>query len=152
MCSNGKNLSDFTYVGNVVASHLLAAEHLTPGSVACGKAYIITNDEPIGFWDFAGLLMDEIKMPRPSIHVPYKLVLGISLFLQVLFAVLSPIVSLKTTFTPQVVRLAGTTHYYNCNRAKNEIGYRPFVSMADGIKISVQYVLARQAEQRNKKK
>lgn len=34
---DGKNVVDFTYVGNVVHGHILAAENLNPGSPICGK-------------------------------------------------------------------------------------------------------------------
>ena len=40
---DGKNLIDAVYVENAAAAHLLAADALSPGSVACGKAYFITN-------------------------------------------------------------------------------------------------------------
>ena len=35
--SDGKNLVDFTFVGNVVQGHILAAEHLGPDSPVNGK-------------------------------------------------------------------------------------------------------------------
>ena len=43
MIGDGENLMDFTYVGNVVQAHLLAAEKLQPGSPVAGQAYFITN-------------------------------------------------------------------------------------------------------------
>ena len=33
----GENIVDFTFVENVVHGHILAAEHLGPDSVVCGK-------------------------------------------------------------------------------------------------------------------
>lgn len=56
---DNSNLWDFTYVDNVAYAHILAAENLlTPekdldyGSAA-GEAFMITNGEPVCFWDFA---------------------------------------------------------------------------------------------------
>ena len=56
---DNSNLWDFTYVDNVAYAHILAAENLlTPeenlehGSAA-GETFIITNGEPVYFWDFA---------------------------------------------------------------------------------------------------
>ena len=43
MIGNGENMYDFTYVGNVVQAHLLAAEKLTLASPIAGQAYFITN-------------------------------------------------------------------------------------------------------------
>jgi sterol-4alpha-carboxylate 3-dehydrogenase (decarboxylating) len=56
---DNSNLWDFTYVDNVAYAHILAAENLlTPekdlesGSGA-GETFLITNGEPVYFWDFA---------------------------------------------------------------------------------------------------
>ena len=43
MIGSGENMYDFTYVGNVVQAHLLAAEKLTLASPIAGQAYFITN-------------------------------------------------------------------------------------------------------------
>ena len=37
------------------------------------------------------------------------------------------------------VRLAGTYHYYNCQRAKNDFGYQPVVSYEEGLHQSLDY-------------
>ena len=64
---NGKNLFDWTYVGNAVEAHVEAAyalleDHGIPlSSISTerrvdGEAFLITNDEPMALWDFARLL------------------------------------------------------------------------------------------------
>ena len=47
--------------------------------------------------------------------------------------VLSPLVTIKPTFSPMRVALAGTHHYYSCVRAKRELGYKPVVEMDEAI-------------------
>ncbi|KAK5987317.1 Sterol-4-alpha-carboxylate 3-dehydrogenase ERG26 [Cladobotryum mycophilum] len=57
------NIFDFTYVGNVAHSHLLAARLLLATAAAPtvpldhervdGEVFFITNDAPVYFWDFA---------------------------------------------------------------------------------------------------
>ena len=42
-----KNLVDITYIDNAVAAHLLALDKLGVGSACSGKAYFISNDEPL---------------------------------------------------------------------------------------------------------
>jgi sterol-4alpha-carboxylate 3-dehydrogenase (decarboxylating) len=74
------NLWDFTYVDNVAHAHLLAAENLlTPekglvkGSAA-GEAFIITNDQPVYFWDFArGVWAGFGHVNRSRIYIPMSL-------------------------------------------------------------------------------
>ncbi|XP_068596661.1 sterol-4-alpha-carboxylate 3-dehydrogenase, decarboxylating [Brachionichthys hirsutus] len=135
---DGTNLVDFTFVENVVHGHILAAESLQPGSSTCGKAYHITNDEPVRFWDFLSELLVGLGYKPPRYHLPYPLVYGLALLLWLLALILRPLVSFKPTFTPMRVALAGTYHYYSCDRAKRDLGYKPVVGLKEGIQRTVQ--------------
>lgn len=135
---DGTNLVDFTFVENVVHGHILAAERLRPDSPICGKPYHITNDEPIRFWDFMSEVLVGLGYDPPRYHLPYILVYGLALILWLLAVILRPLVSFKPTFTPMRVALAGTHHYYSCERAKQDMGYKPLVSLKEGIACTVQ--------------
>ncbi|PWA23411.1 hypothetical protein CCH79_00005891 [Gambusia affinis] len=130
---DGTNLVDFTYVENVVHGHILAAEHLRADSPICGKPYHITNDEPIRFWDFMSEVLVGLGYAAPRFHLPYMLVYRLALLLWLLAWILHPFMSFKPTFTPMRVALAGTYHYYSCERAKEHLGYKPVVSLKEGI-------------------
>ncbi|XP_040030684.2 sterol-4-alpha-carboxylate 3-dehydrogenase, decarboxylating isoform X2 [Gasterosteus aculeatus] len=135
---DGTNVVDFTYVENVVHGHILAAERLRPGSPICGKPYHITNDEPVRFWDFMSEVLVGLGYAAPRYHLPYAVVYGLALLLWLLALILRPLVSFKPTFTPMRVALAGTHHYYSCERAKRDLGYKPLVSLKEGIARTVQ--------------
>ncbi|XP_029627755.1 sterol-4-alpha-carboxylate 3-dehydrogenase, decarboxylating isoform X2 [Salmo trutta] len=135
---DGSNLVDFTFVDNVVHGHILAAESLRPESPICGKAYHITNDEPVRFWDFMSDILVGLGYAAPRYHLPYTLVYGLALLLWLLSLLLSPLVAFKPTFTPMRVALAGTHHFYSCSRAKQDMGYKPVVSLKDGIRRTVE--------------
>ncbi|XP_076878880.1 sterol-4-alpha-carboxylate 3-dehydrogenase, decarboxylating isoform X2 [Brachyhypopomus gauderio] len=130
---DGSNLVDFTYVENVVHGHILAAEHLKQDSPLCGKAYHITNDEPVLFWDFMSKVLVGLGYDAPRYHLPYMLVYGIALLLWILTLLLGPLVTIKPTFTPMRVALAGKHHYYSCARAKKDLGYQPLVGLQEAI-------------------
>ncbi|XP_076467798.1 sterol-4-alpha-carboxylate 3-dehydrogenase, decarboxylating-like isoform X2 [Babylonia areolata] len=135
---DGKNLVDFTYVDNVVHGHILASEKLAKDSPVCGKAYHITNDEPVYFWTFMSRLVQGLGYEAPHINLPYLLVYLIALLLMLVSKVVSPVVSFTPTFTPMKVALAGTHHFYLCDRAKKDMGYKPIVSLDEGIQLTVQ--------------
>ncbi|NXJ20058.1 NSDHL protein, partial [Dicrurus megarhynchus] len=135
---DGKNLVDFTYVENVVHGHILAAEKLHKGSALCGKAFHITNDEPIPFWTFMSRILTGLDYDPPKYHIPYWLAYYLALLLSLLLALLRPLVTIKATFTPMRVALAGTFHYYSCERAKRAMGYSPVVSLDEAIARTVQ--------------
>ena len=44
---DGKNLVDGVYIDNAACAHLNAAEKLSPDAACAGKAYFITQGEPI---------------------------------------------------------------------------------------------------------
>ncbi|XP_058505995.1 sterol-4-alpha-carboxylate 3-dehydrogenase, decarboxylating [Solea solea] len=135
---DGTNLVDFTFVENVVHGHILAAEHLRPDSPICGKPYHITNDEPVRFWDFMSEVLVGLGYAAPRYRLPYTFVYGLAVLLWLLALILRPLVSFKPTFTPMRVALAGTHHYYSCDRAKQDMSYKPVVSLKEGIARTVQ--------------
>uniref|UniRef100_A0A8C4QNH3 Sterol-4-alpha-carboxylate 3-dehydrogenase, decarboxylating n=1 Tax=Eptatretus burgeri TaxID=7764 RepID=A0A8C4QNH3_EPTBU len=131
---DGKNVVDFTYVDNVVLGHILAAETLEEGSPICGKAYHVTNDEPISFWNFMGQMLQGLGYEPPRRHIPYLLVYSFALILSWLCMLLRPLIHLSPgTFTPMRVALASTHHYYSCENAKRDLGYKPIVSLEEAI-------------------
>lgn len=138
MIGNGKNLVDFTYVENVVHGHILAAEHLQKDSPLCGKSYHITNDEPIPFWTFLSRILVGLNYDAPKYCIPYWLAYYLALFLSLIVLILSPLVRIKPTFSPMRVALAGTFHYYSCEAAKKDMGYRPVVRLEEALEKTIQ--------------
>jgi len=105
---------------------ILAAENLYEGSPANGNAYHVDDGVPIGFWTFAGDVMQLWDMPRPSIPLPYTLLLSLSILVSWILLLLRPLTGeIKFSFNPSRIRLAGTHHYYSSARAVKDLGYRP---------------------------
>lgn len=73
----------------------------------------------------------------PSSHLPYWLLYWLAWLLHLLTILLSPFVTLQPTFTPMRVALAGTHHYYSCERAKQELGYSPTVDFTVAVKRTI---------------
>ncbi|XP_060105692.1 sterol-4-alpha-carboxylate 3-dehydrogenase, decarboxylating [Heteronotia binoei] len=138
MIGDGKNLVDFTFVENVVHGHILAAERLQKDSSICGKAFHITNDEPIPFWEFMSRILTGLNYDAPKYRIPYWLAYYLALLLSLIVSLLSPFITINPTFTPMRVALAGTFHYYSCAQAKRDMGYKPLVSLDEAVAITVQ--------------
>ncbi len=69
----------------------------------------------------------------PKYHLPYWLVYFIALVVQFFCTLLSPLVTINPTFSPMRVALSGTHHYYSCERAKKDFGFKPVVDFDDGV-------------------
>uniref|UniRef100_A0A0D9Z8N9 3-beta hydroxysteroid dehydrogenase/isomerase domain-containing protein n=1 Tax=Oryza glumipatula TaxID=40148 RepID=A0A0D9Z8N9_9ORYZ len=64
---DGMNCDDFVYVENVVHGHICAEKTLSTkegSKISGGKAYFITNMEPINLWDFLYMLLEELGYKR----------------------------------------------------------------------------------------
>eukprot|EP00042_Codosiga_hollandica_P046690 m.494037 g.494037 ORF g.494037 m.494037 type:complete len:344 (+) comp57287_c0_seq2:57-1088(+) len=130
---DGKNIVDFTHVLNVVHGHIEAAVHLKEGSPLCAQAYNITNCEPVLFWDMMASIATGLGYAAPTRNLPYALVYFLAVILELLLWIVSPIKTIKATFTPMRVALAGTHHYYSPAKAQRDFNYKPIVPFQQGL-------------------
>ena len=72
---SGENRVDLTPVSNVVDAILLALQ--APEQV-CGKAYNITNTEPIALWPQIAKILEQLGMEAPEQKVPFWLVKSVA--------------------------------------------------------------------------
>ena len=54
---DGKNLVDMIYVENAARAHLQAADALTPESKVAGRAYFLSQGEPVNCWQWIDELL-----------------------------------------------------------------------------------------------
>jgi sterol-4alpha-carboxylate 3-dehydrogenase (decarboxylating) len=134
---DGSNIVDFTYVGNVVHGHLLAAAKVTPGHVSNGQVYFITNDEPVLFWDFLARIQVGFGYDAHTLHLPYKPLLALATAVQAFLSLIAPIKRVELTFSPSRLQIAGTFHYYSCAAAKRDLGYKPVWSVEEGLALTL---------------
>ncbi|EOO02089.1 putative sterol-4-alpha-carboxylate 3-dehydrogenase protein [Phaeoacremonium minimum UCRPA7] len=144
------NMFDFTYVVNVAHAHLLAARALLHSSEANimpldhekvdGEAFLITNDSPIYFWDFARVIWNEAGSEYGTDHV-WVLPREVGLTLASLSELFYAIIRKSPTFTRQRVVYATMTRYYDISKAKRRLGYKPIVPLEDGLRRAVRWTL-----------
>ncbi|XP_072013240.1 short-chain dehydrogenase/reductase family 42E member 1-like [Amphiura filiformis] len=119
--------TEWVHVDNLVNGHLLAAEAMTEKKeyVAAGEVYFITDDSPINSFEFLRPLIEGLGYTYPKITLPYNVMYCISLFLEIIFGV----VSLFYSFTPLMVRTelfqVAVHHTFNITKAKTQLGYVP---------------------------
>ncbi|KAL2262852.1 hypothetical protein VTK26DRAFT_9239 [Humicola hyalothermophila] len=144
------NLFDFTYVENVAHAHLLAARALLVTAKSStvpldhervdGEAFIITNDSPVYFWDFCRAVWAAAGSPHGTEHV-WTLSREVGMVLGFLSEVFFGIIRKPPTFNRQRIVYSCMTRYYNITKAKRRLGYKPLVSLDEGIKRSVKWTL-----------
>ncbi|KAF4628997.1 hypothetical protein G7Y89_g9154 [Cudoniella acicularis] len=142
---NGKNLFDFTYIDNLVDAEILAAQKLLNQSDSVpdeervdGEAFTVTNDEPVPFWSYsraigaaAGYPTDETKIKTIPRWVGMVLATLVEWFVWVIsFGRRRPVINTV------VIKYSTMERTYNIDKIKKRLGYRPRVSMQEGIRRS----------------
>nr|POF22395.1 sterol-4-alpha-carboxylate 3-dehydrogenase, decarboxylating [Quercus suber] len=145
------NLFEFTENTNVAHAHYLAVAALArqqksrpdEDTRVDGEAFFITNDEPVYFWDFTRTvwsLAGDTTKPDQIWTIPRSAALVIAAILEWVFWLLKrgepPLSMMK-------VRLSCMTRYYSVEKAKARLGYRPLVSLRDGVKRGVKDCIER---------
>jgi sterol-4alpha-carboxylate 3-dehydrogenase (decarboxylating) len=158
---DNNNLFDLTYVGNVAHAHILAALALLTTSRAStapldhekvdGEAFIITNDTPIYFWDLARMFWRAAGSELGTQHVwTISKDIGIPLAALSEFACL--LVGKKTRFTRKAFKFSCMTRYYNISKAKSRLGYKPILSLQEGVERSTKWYIEERTKAQEKKR
>ncbi len=135
---DGTNLIDITYAENAAAAHLQAADALTPGSPVCGRAYFISQGEPVNCWQWIDEILALVGLPPVTRSISLKTAWRVGAVLEVYHRAFS-----SRTEPPMTRFLAaqlGRSHYFNISRARQDFGYKPAVSTAEGIRRLGEYL------------
>lgn len=128
---NGQNMIDAVYVENAAAAHLLAADALRPASPACGKAYFITNGEPVNCWQWINQILELSGVAPVQKRISLPAAYSIGAVLEAAWTLLG------RTDEPRMTRFLaaqlGTSHYFDITAARRDLGYVPRISMTDGL-------------------
>lgn len=127
------NKVDSCYIDNAVQAHLLAANCLQADDNVCaGKAYFISNDEPITM----SILINKILAAAELPPVTKTLNENTAYYIGVIFESIYKLFNIKKEplMTRFVARQLSTAHWFNLAAAKKELGYQPSISIDEGMK------------------
>ena len=137
---DGRNRVDLVHVDNAVDAHLLAeaALRLSPGSWdqpagprrADGRAFFITNGEPVRLWDWINGLLAALGEPPVTKQVSWGSAAALGAVCEAAWRVL------PLRGEPPMTRFIATElaqdHWFNLAAARRDLGYAPRVTMAAG--------------------
>lgn len=134
---NRDKLSDFTYVSNLIDAIVMAEEKLVAGSPVCGQAYFITNGEPMAFFDFIEKVIVKLGYPPISGKVPYWLAYTAAALAEGYDTLRGGTLNSENGLTRFSVRYMVTHHYYSIDKAWRDFGWKPKVTLEEGIDLTV---------------
>ena len=150
---SGRNRVDLVHVENVVDAHLLAELALcrfvagvadpgfstqtkdgsgsaNPATIPGGKAFFITNGEPVVLWDWINDLLSALGFRPVTKRISLGAATALGASCEALWHLLP--VHGEPPMTRFVAKELALDHWFDISAARRELGYAPRVSMAAG--------------------
>ena len=123
---------DTIYVDNAALAHLLAGERLAPDSVVAGKAYFLSQGEPIFLWDFINRILEGAKLPPVERTISFRTAWCAGSLLEIVYRTCG--LSGEPPMTRFVARQLASAHWFDISAARRDLGYEPVVSTEEGLR------------------
>jgi nucleoside-diphosphate-sugar epimerase len=123
---------DTVYVDNAAKAHLLAADRLMPGSFVAGKAYFITNGEPLPLWEMVNRILAAAGLPPVTATVSPGTAKAAATICESLWRMLK--LSGEPPLTRFVAEELSTAHWFDISAARRDLGYTPEISIKEGLR------------------
>jgi nucleoside-diphosphate-sugar epimerase len=129
---NGSNLVDTTYIDDCVAAHLCAEQALDKSPRASGRAYFISQGEPVSLWGWIDSILNFHHLPAVKKSVPYPVAYCLAAVLEIISLLRRGMP--EPRFTRFLASEMATDHYFNITAAREELGYQPRWSIDQALK------------------
>jgi nucleoside-diphosphate-sugar epimerase len=120
------------YVENAARAHLQAAGGLQPGAPVCGRAYFISQGQPVNCWDWINEILGLAELPPIEKTISFPTAWRVGAMLEVLYRGLG--IRKEPPMTRFLAAQLAKHHYFDISRAKTDFGYSPSISTSEGMR------------------
>jgi nucleoside-diphosphate-sugar epimerase len=131
LVGDGNKKIDTVYVDNAAEAHVLALEKLDIGARIAGKAYFISNDEPVTQAFLINAWLEAAGLPPEKRSIKPALAYAAGSALETMYGLVGA--HSEPPLTRFLAEQFSTAHWYNISAAKRDLGYVPRVSIAEGL-------------------
>lgn len=132
LVGDGRNKVDTTYIDNAVQAHLDALAQLAPDAACAGRAYFISNGEPLPIGELLNRLLAAVGAPAVTRSISFKTAYRIGAVCEKAWP------WLHLPGEPPITRFLAeqlcTPHWYSMAPAARDFGYHPQVDFAEGLR------------------
>ena len=124
-------LIDTVYVDNAAEAHLLAYERLAPDQPCAGRAYFISQGEPVPSWKMINDIVAAAGLPPVTRRMPAWAAYTLGAVLEFVYGLLRR--KAEPPMTRFLARQLATAHWYDISAARQDLGYTPRISIEEGL-------------------
>jgi len=129
---NGTNLIDTVHVDHAAIAHRLALERmLDRDQEASGRAYFITDGEPVECWEWITTILKSAQLKPPNKSISFRAAYRLGGVLEMIYLVLR--IASEPPMTRFVAAQLGVDHYFDITAAKERLGYTPIHNRAERL-------------------
>lgn len=132
---SGRNLLPLAYVSDIIDGTILAAFQ----DGANGQTYNIGNDQPLTQEEVWNCIAAEIGVSPPQRRVPYFPLFALATVAEKIVGRADP--KRQPLVTRYGVQIFGTDNPRSIEKARNELGYSPKVSVREGVRRTAKWYL-----------
>ncbi len=129
---DGSNRVDMVYVENAATAHLQAADALSMNSPAAGRAYFISQGEPVNCWQWIDELLALADLPPVRKSCSFRTAWLLGAACEAVYRCLG--LRGEPPMTRFLAAQLSQSHYFNIDRARQDFGYRSKISTAEGMR------------------
>ena len=122
---------DVTYIDNAVDAHLAALDRVAPDAACAGRAYFISQGQPIALDEMVNGLLRAVGQAPVARRMPLGLARALGVAFETIYGALR--IEAEPPLTPFIVEQLSTAHWYDIAAARRDLGYHPAVSIGEGL-------------------
>lgn len=131
LVGDGRNLVDTVYVDNAVDAHLAALECLSPGSAIGGKAYFITNGEPLPMAEVINRVLKAAGLPALIKKSSSRAAYAAGALMEFVYSALRR--KEEPLMTRFLAKELSCAHWFDISAARRDLGYNPSITIDEGM-------------------
>jgi 3beta-hydroxy-delta5-steroid dehydrogenase/steroid delta-isomerase len=128
LIGGGRSRISPSHVENVCDGMILAAGR----QGVSGEAFLVTDDEDVTAGEFTRRMIEAVGLPQPRKSIPYRAAFAAAAVVEKLHEL--PLIRRPPSMSRYGVAIMGLDLTFSCDKAKRMLGYRPRVTIEDGMR------------------
>ncbi|MFH1215357.1 MAG: NAD-dependent epimerase/dehydratase family protein [Pseudomonadota bacterium] len=135
---DGTNMVDISYIDNVAQAHVLAGKNLETNGSAAGKAYFISQGEPVNLWEWINDLFLRLDIPKVEKQIGFGKAYLLGMFCEKIYALFK--IRQEPPMTRFLAEQLAKSHWFSIRNAETDLAYSAQISTAEGMSRLVSWV------------